>query len=700
MSTTDATQVTGSQVSADVRIGDVLAERYELLEALDDDGPIHAFRGVDQETERAVLVRILAGPPLDEAVLGEVLDRLEGLVGVGGRFLSSLLDVDREGRRPFTVEAWPAGTQLSAIFQARRARGESLGARELLPVLSRLNAALGALPEPWPHGDVRAERVWVDTDGLRLTGAFLLSSLEPPLLSERIRALGPGAFVYAPEVARGTLTTAADRWGVAAIVWEAMTSRAAEPASSPPELSAPVLTALRQLLEQDAARRPRELGLLLRALAQQAELPLMPLDPEAHRPPTADVGAPPADRTAPARPLTRREADQAVAKPYVAPSSVPSKPAASRPPASKPPASKPPASKPPASKPPASKPLASRPPASSPLPERKTVKAPAPKPKKIEGAASEGTQEISFDQIVDERSAPDLDPRLVRAARALAEPQGAPDDTAKHAALPASPEVSDGFDPRLVRAALGMTLESEERGELAGDSLDPMLVHAALGVTLDSDDHEVTSNEIEVAPEAPRPAPARSSPPKSASPSTPAPKIAPRPPTARATPAVLPGPAPRPRPLDDEAALEPSFEPPPAAPRPTSERPRPAPGDRPAPRPSSDPPRAEAAAPAADAPRPVPARARPPSDPPPEPEAGTQIIARPPEPPPPAPAAPRRSMTGVWIVLAAILVALAIVALGFVIAEMRAREARERQIQERLEQLRVEEPAAATPVAP
>src|SRR5690606_8867478 len=149
--TTDATQVTGSPLAGHevARRGDVLAERYELLEVLDIDGPSIGYRAVDQETERSVLVRVLAGPGLPERTLGEVLERLRALVGVGGRYLSSLLDADREGKQPFTVEAWPAGTPLSAIFASRRTREETLGPSEVLPLVARIAAGLAAIPEPW-----------------------------------------------------------------------------------------------------------------------------------------------------------------------------------------------------------------------------------------------------------------------------------------------------------------------------------------------------------------------------------------------------------------------------------------------------------------------------------------------------------------------------------------------------------------------
>ena len=594
--TTDATQVTGSPLADGARTGDVLAERYELLEAIDVDGPSLGYRALDHETERQVLVRTLAGAPLDERTLGEVLERLRGLVGVGGRYLSPLVDADRENRRPFTVEPWPSGTQLSAILQGRRARGAALGPREALPVIARLEAALAALPEPWHHGDVRSERVWVDTEGLRLTGAYLLAALPPRLLAERLEALGPGALVYAPEVSKGRGGTAADRWGVAAIAWEALTARAPDLASAPPELTPPLLEALRSLLDPEPARRPTDLRALIEALAAHAGLAVPHLDPEPHRPPAAAIGAPPG---------AARATGSATVGPRVL-------------------------------------------------------------PRRIDGAALGGTQEIALDDI-EEITGPDGG-----ANRSVA--------SADH-----------DLDPRLVRAAFGVTLESDPDSD--PDSLDPRLVRAALGVTSDetSDVEELPSDELEAVDE-PASAPSASG---AAAVSAPPGAVAPRPAAARA-PATggsnaVASHAHQAARAASASSVHPREPAPSAAPRgPHASAPsaRPAaatnaPGARPAA--AASPPGGQAALAHAPAPTRAPAATG----------AGTAVVGRRSERTPAA----RRSVAGPLIVIGAILLAIAIVGAGFLIRSMITHERdsaeRARHIQERLQQHRREEGAAA-----
>src|SRR5690606_8243680 len=115
------------------------------------------------------------------------------------------------------------------------------------------------------------------------------------------------------------------------------------------------------------------------------------------------------------------------------------------------------------------------------------------------------------DQILEDRSTGGLDPRLVRAALASEANAGAPpeapssdalsieasspDDMVKHA-----PVSDDSLDPRLVRAALDISMDSSgdaaPTGEASQDALDPRLVRAALGVTMDSVE-ELESMELQ-----------------------------------------------------------------------------------------------------------------------------------------------------------------------------------------------------------
>jgi hypothetical protein len=280
----DAATVAGprfTDVGALLPLGEVLAERWELEERLGVEGPLARFRAIDQENDARVCVTVIARELLPGAAEREaVCERLAACVGVGNRYVPGLLDVDRERALLFVVEPLVAGPSLRSLLDARRARGESMQASEVLPVVAQLAAALAGLPPPHRHGDVRAERVVVGREGLRLVLPFLLPSLPGAALARLLAPDDVWRRALAPEVLRGTAGDAADRFGVAVIALEALTG---QPPGRPfPAFRAglaPVEDALRELLAPEASARPSSLAGLVEALAECAHLPVPDLDP-------------------------------------------------------------------------------------------------------------------------------------------------------------------------------------------------------------------------------------------------------------------------------------------------------------------------------------------------------------------------------------------------------------------------------------
>ncbi len=255
------TVVTGGASAALPRKGQVLAERYEVQKRLSGDALSVRYHAFDQEAESSVLVTVV-----EPALLGSqrerdtVRDRIAHTLGAGGRYLSGLLDCDREGALVFTVEAWPAGTAFSDVMRARASRGERFTPAEILPLVSQLGAALEAIPPPFCHGDVRAMRVWIDPDGLRLTGPFLAAALPAEAIATAVRTDPKLRWALAPEARRGSMSDSADRWGTAAIALEALTGVTAESVSFQ-NLAIPtsVSEALRDLMSADPSMRPGSL---------------------------------------------------------------------------------------------------------------------------------------------------------------------------------------------------------------------------------------------------------------------------------------------------------------------------------------------------------------------------------------------------------------------------------------------------------
>jgi hypothetical protein len=498
--------------------GEVLAERWEIEERIGSDVLMSRYRAHDQETEAHVVVTLVPPEVLPSARERDaVKDRLAAAVGIGNKFLPGLLDADREGQFVFTVEPLVVGMSLRSVLDARRARGETMHVREVLPVIAQLAAALSGIAPPQRHGDVRAERVVVGQDGLRLVGAFMLPALPAGVVSKALAADDAWRRVLAPEALRGTAADAADRFGVAAIAFEALTGKL--PGRAGPTLGggefAAIDEALRALLLPEPGTRARSLDALIEALAECAHLPIPDLDPASFRRlrrsnvpraatpssvaqrPSVVVDAtvvapvPPGLDTPASAPFDAGPFDTSPAAPVDADSTARMQalnedgelPADTLPPAYRlddgatlpelsrqtrrviavqPPVAVVVAAAKPASAPAKPAPKSSPPP--KPVP-KSSPPAPLARPKPIAGAATGGTQEVAMEDLLiapaakKKRDDDSLDPRLVRAALGVAS-----DEPKPVADAPASRKkrADDSLDPRLVRAALGVALDGAD----------------------------------------------------------------------------------------------------------------------------------------------------------------------------------------------------------------------------------------------
>lgn len=281
-SSSEHTAVTGAPTQVVVRRGDVIGERYEIRGRLRDDPFSHGFLALDQESEEQVLLRVVRAELLETADRNGVVRALRRFVGVGGRFLPGLLDADRDGPFVYATEPVPSGVTLRDVLDGRLREGTPLEPTELLPVVGYLDAALNAIPSAMRHGDVQAELVWVDRDRLELTGAFFVPALPAGAVAAVLQRHGDLRRRYAPELLQGIGGSAADRFGVGAIVHEALTLRPPPPPGESVSASLGALAApLAALLHPDLTKRARDLDALLETLSRLSGHPPLELDPGA-----------------------------------------------------------------------------------------------------------------------------------------------------------------------------------------------------------------------------------------------------------------------------------------------------------------------------------------------------------------------------------------------------------------------------------
>ncbi|MCB9614842.1 MAG: hypothetical protein H6722_20600 [Sandaracinus sp.] len=274
------TAVTGAPTQVVVRRGDVIGERYEIRGRLRDDAFSHGFLALDQESEEQVLLRVVRSELLETADRNAVVRALRRFVGVGGRFLPGLLDADRDGPFVYATEPVPSGVSFRDVLDGRLREAQPMKPEELLPVIGYLDAALGAIPTSMRHGDVQAELVWIDRDRLELTGAFFVPALPAGAVAAVLQRHGDLRRRYAPELLQGVGGPAADRFGIGAIAHEALTLKPPPPPGESVSSSLGALAApLAELLHPDLAKRARSLDALLETLSRLSGHPPLELDP-------------------------------------------------------------------------------------------------------------------------------------------------------------------------------------------------------------------------------------------------------------------------------------------------------------------------------------------------------------------------------------------------------------------------------------
>lgn len=428
--------------------GNVLAERYEVVARLSTDVIASRYRALDQETDNSVLLTVLS-PDLfrSNRERDEYLQRLEPEIGRGGAYLPGLIDADREGHFVFAVEPFIAGPSLREILDARRSRGESMEPAEVLPVAAQLAAALASVNGTLPHGDVRAERVVVSKEGVRLMGPCILAALPKQVFADALSRHAGWRAVAAPEVMRSGTSTASDRYGAAAIVVEALTRK--PPAGVLSVLSgslARVSDEVQALLSLEPSSRPMTLQPLIDALAKVANVSPPRFDPASFRKPRVlnrMRAMPPAQFTSEPPESESNSFDDEITEERPALAAA----------------------------------LASAPKETSgpfPLHDPQTVPEPSrfdsEKPPK-EGADTQKYPVLRDSQPPEALPRADSIPSSVGSAIAKHVRQASlapPPELEPEPSVTAAVSLDEGFDPRLVRAALGITLDDTSSHEMAG----------------------------------------------------------------------------------------------------------------------------------------------------------------------------------------------------------------------------------------
>ena len=210
------------------RVGDVVAERYEVRERAVAGPLCWRYLAFDQEDEKLVTLRAVRPTLLPAERDHEAFrSRIEPLLAFDHPGIARWLRLDREGHTSHVVsERIPDGLTLRTLVDLRRHDARAFGAQETIAVLTLVAEALDGAAAISPHGDLNPEAIVIREADLKVEAHGLASALPR---EETVRALSsaPASAAYlAPEVLDGApLEARSDVFSLAVIACELLTGR-------------------------------------------------------------------------------------------------------------------------------------------------------------------------------------------------------------------------------------------------------------------------------------------------------------------------------------------------------------------------------------------------------------------------------------------------------------------------------------------
>jgi len=206
--------------------GAVVGGRFEVVDRIDEDTQAVVWSAKDQQTKRALLVRVIRPELVSSASGPEFREACRSAATLSHRNIARVFGVGKTPRgEHFIAGEWIDGARLSDFIQERNREGDPISLRGIYNVVAHLCSALSYAHAKGPHGTLRPSVVWV-TRGGRVkvhdfgVGRVLLDSAGEEAFKSADHAC------LAPEVKRGEAATPrSDVFGIGAILYELLTTR-------------------------------------------------------------------------------------------------------------------------------------------------------------------------------------------------------------------------------------------------------------------------------------------------------------------------------------------------------------------------------------------------------------------------------------------------------------------------------------------
>jgi serine/threonine protein kinase len=206
-----------------VEVGQVLANRYEIREAIGAGGMGGVYRAFDQNRGEEIAVKVLlphllAHPTARERFVAEA--KISSKLSHPN--IVNVFDVQRDGAHDFLTMELLRGQTMREFMNARKAARQPFDIKEAVELARAIGAALEYAHRQTVHRDIKPENVWVEQDGsYKLMDFGIARLLGTSQLTETRTALGT-AYYMAPEQMRGArdVDGRADQYSLAVLLYE------------------------------------------------------------------------------------------------------------------------------------------------------------------------------------------------------------------------------------------------------------------------------------------------------------------------------------------------------------------------------------------------------------------------------------------------------------------------------------------------
>lgn len=209
--------------AAALKVGQLLAGRYEIREQVGTGGMGAVYRAFDKNRDKDIAIKVLLPHLLNHAKAVERFVHEARLSSeMSHPHIVNVFDVQQDGGFCFLTMELLQGQNLRQMLQARHSVKRTLSVNEAVQIASQVADALAYAHEKTVHRDIKPENIWLTEQGSAKVMDFGIARLLSNTQDAKTQ-MGVGtAYYMAPEqlVGAGNIDGRADQYALAVMVYE------------------------------------------------------------------------------------------------------------------------------------------------------------------------------------------------------------------------------------------------------------------------------------------------------------------------------------------------------------------------------------------------------------------------------------------------------------------------------------------------